>query len=183
MNKLKIALKCCSIIGLLFFLSSFIGYDNGTFETPGTLTFIGDAGSPNLFTINRWEIENAKLPGGDFTQVKADILIDATSFTGDWKDLEYSIKKKKDYFYIKKFPKATVKINGAEQQDDGSYTTEASVTLKGKTKKVALTFTVSETPPYQVVGGGVIQRRQFNFSGDGQKEEVPVNFDFTFPTE
>jgi len=183
MNTFKITFRIFALCGVLFFLSSFVGFENGDFETPGTLTFIGDAGSPNLFTFNRWSIESADVPDGDFTNVKAEIVIDAGSFSADWKDLENSIRKKKDYFYVKKFPKASVKINGATLNDDGSYSTEASVTLKGKTKKVDLHFTVSETAPYQIVGGGVIQRRQFGFSGDGPKDEVPVNFDFTFPTE
>jgi len=170
------------VISTLAFFSSFVGYDT-VGETPGTLQFIGNAGGDNLFTFQKWQFTNVELPDDNFEKIKATVEINASSFTCDWKDLEVSVKKKKDYFFVKKFPSVNVVIDGAQKQKDGSYTTDASLTLKGVTKVVPLTFTVSETAPYQVKGAGVIMRNDFKFNGDGPSEEVPVKFDFTLPAK
>ncbi|MEM1120724.1 MAG: YceI family protein, partial [Bacteroidota bacterium] len=105
------------------------------------------------------------------------------SLTTDWKDLESNIRKKKDYFYVKKFPKATIEIDGATPTADGQYTTEAMLNLKGIRKPVTLTFTITDQAPYRVVGQGVIERKIFNFKGKGPKWEVPVNFDVVLPVD
>lgn len=147
-----------------------------TGETPGTLTAIGDAGSPNVFTFERWHFANFEMPDGDPTQVKATIEIDVTSAICDWKDLQASVLKKKDYFFTRKFPTAQVNIDGASATEDGQYTTEALLTLKGIEKPVTLTFSISDEAPYTIEGEGVIMRRSFNFYGDGPKDEVPIAF-------
>ena len=180
MKKNSFYLIC--LISSLFLASSFIGYDT-IGKTPGTLQFVGNAGGDNLFTFQKWGFTSLEIPADDFTKIKASIEINASSFTCDWKDLEKGIKKKKDYFYIKKFPTVWVNIDGAELQEDGHYTTEAALTLKGVTDKVTLTFSVSDTKPYQVKGGGTIIRQDFKFNGDGPKDEVPVRFDFVLPME
>ena len=171
---------CLLMIGGGLFLSSFIGYDTRK-DTPGVIEFIGDAGSPNVFTFNKWEFTRSEVPNDDFTQVKVDLTINTSSLDCAWSDLKKSIRKKKDYFYVKKFPEATVQIDGATLQDDGSYKTDAMLSLKGVTKPVALTFTVSEDKPYVIKGSGVIERDNFKFTGDGPKNEVPVNFEVTLP--
>ncbi|MGK0363241.1 MAG: polyisoprenoid-binding protein YceI [Saprospiraceae bacterium] len=170
------------LIATLAFFSSFVGYDT-VGDAPGNLQFIGNAGGENLFTFQKWQFTNVELPDDNFEKIKATVEINASSFTCDWKDLETNVKKKKDYFFVKKFPSVNVVIDGAQMQEDSSYTTDASLTLKGVTKIVPLTFTVSETVPYQVKGNGVIMRSEFKFNGDGPNEEVPVKFDFTLPAE
>ncbi len=160
-------------------LSSFVGYDNEIMEAPGRIEFIGEAGSPNLFVFKKWSIDKAEVPAGDMEKVQVELTIETGSLATDWKDLEKNIRKKKDYFYARKFPKATVTIDGATRQDDGSYTTDAMLTLKGITKPVTLTFTASEEAPYLIKGTGVVKRRKFDFTGGGPKNEVPVNFELT----
>lgn len=169
-------------VGGLLFLSSFIGYEKSG-ETPGKIEFIGDAGSPNVFVFKKWEFTRAEVPNDDMSQVKVDLSINTSSLDCDWKDLEKSVRKKKDYFYVKKFPEATVSIDEAELQSDGSYTTDAMLTLKGITKPVELNFTVSEEKPYVIKGSGIVKRKKFNFTGGGPKNEVPVNFEVTLPME
>jgi polyisoprenoid-binding protein YceI len=183
MNKLFLAFTTTLLALVALTLLSFTAQDFYQYEgeTPGTLTAIGDAGSPNVFTFERWHFASIEMPGEDPTQIQAVIEIDVTSAVCDWKDLETSIKKKKDYFYIKKFPKAMVTINGATRQEDGSYRTDALLSLKGVEKSVPLSFTISTTKPYQIIGEGVIMRREFRFSGDGPKEEVPIAFTATLP--
>lgn len=168
----------CIILGL----SSFVGYAPIS-DAPGTITFIGEAGSPNEFTFTKWQFTQVSLPEDDFEKVNLEVEINTSSLQTNWKDLEKSIRKKKDYFYVKKFPKAYINVEGATLQADGTYTTNAKLTLKGISKELPLTFTVSKEKPYVVKGSGVIQRRQFNFYGDGPKDEVPVTFEATLPVE
>ncbi len=179
--KKSLLLSAVFMLSLAFF-SSFVGYDT-VGDAPGTLQFIGSAGGDNTFTFQKWQFTHVELPEDNFEKIKATVEINASSFTCDWKDLEVNVKKKKDYFFVKKFPSVNVVIDGAQKQEDGTYTTDASLTLKGVTKVVPLTFTVSETAPYQVTGSAVVMRSEFKFNGDGPKEEVPVKFDFTLPVE
>lgn len=142
-------------------------------EAPGELTFIGNAGSDQVFSLERWKfskVENADQPENIVVVAEFDL----TSMEGGWPDLLKSIKKKKDYFYIKKYKTASVKIEGATANEDGSYNTDAVLTLKGKTKKVPMTFTISDEAPYHIEAEGVVMRRKFGFTGGGPKNEVPV---------
>jgi len=175
-----------NIIGislLILTMNSFIGYNNGQDNPPGTIECIGDAGSPNVFVFRKWAFTKMELPNDNLENIQAEIDINVTSAETKWKDLEKSVKKKKDYFYVKKFPTATINIKGAKKQADGSYTTDATLSLKGITKTVALTFTASDSKPYHIKGSGTLNRRDFKFTGDGPKDEVPVHFDFVLPVE
>jgi len=157
--------------------SAFVGYETNA-ETPGTIEFIGDAGSPNVMTFARWEFTHAAIPDGDIEAIKVELAINTSSLQASWKDLQKSLKKKKDYFYIKKFPTASIRIEGAKKQEDGRYLTDALLTLKGITQAVPLTFSIEGN---HVIGEGVVMRREFNFTGDGPKDEVPVSFDVYLP--
>jgi polyisoprenoid-binding protein YceI len=180
-TKLFFSLSGCVllVLALFSFTTNDAYFHEG--ETPGTLTAIGDAGSPNVFTFERWHFSSIEMPDNDPSQIKAVIEIDISSAVCDWKDLEASIKKKKDYFFVRKFPSATVSIDGATLQEDGRYQTEALLNLKGIEKVVTLDFSITEEAPYTVIGEGVIMRREFNFKGDGPKEEVPIAFEAVLP--
>lgn len=86
--------------------------------------------------------EDYSICSGLIENIQLEIEINTSSLSTDWKKLESSLKKKKDYFYIKKFPKATVKIEGAKVKGDDQYTTDAILTLKGITRSVPLNFTI-----------------------------------------
>ncbi|MEO0470132.1 MAG: YceI family protein [Bacteroidota bacterium] len=161
-------------------LNGFVGYEKGE-TAPGTIQAIGNAGSDQVFTFRKWNFVKAMVPNDDFEAVEIEVAINTSSLQTSWKDLEKSVKKKKDYFYVKKFPQATISIKGAQKQADGSFTTEAALTLKGITKTVPLSFRVSDEKPYRVTGEGVIKRRKFGFSGGGPKNEVPISFDVVLP--
>lgn len=165
---------------LAFFAFTNIGV--GTLgETPGTIQAIGNAGSDQLFTFQKWQFTKSEMLDGKIENIQLEIEINTSSLTCDWKDLEKNVKKKKDYFYIKKFPKAVVKIEGAEAFEEGQYKTTALLTLRGKTNPVELFFTISEKAPFNVKGEGVIKRSEFGFTGGGPKEEVPIMFDVVLP--
>lgn len=142
--------------------------------SPGTITFIGNAGSDNTFTVNQWKfdrLENLATP----TDIAVTAVLDMTSITTGWKDLEKNLHKKKDYFYSKKFNTAQVTIDGAIAQADGSWATDAILTLKGVTKTVPMTFTLTGDGPYELSASAVVNRRSFKFTGNGPKDEVPVS--------
>jgi len=143
---------------------------------PGKIEFIGNAGSDNVFTVEKWaftKIENPDQP----EKIRIEAVLDINSITCSWKELESSVKKKKDYFFTKKFPEAKVSINGATLLENGNYTTDALLELKGIRKIVPLEFSISKAAPYRVQAQGVVFRSAFKFSGDGPKEEVPVMID------
>lgn len=177
---LGLGLFTVALISFNFSSSDFYQYEG---ETPGVLTATGMTGGPSVFTFERWHFAQISMPEDDPTQIQAVIDIDVTSAVCDWKDLEYSVKKKKDYFHVRKFPKALVTIDGATLQEDGSYLTEAMLSLKNVEKTVTLAFTISEEKPYVITGGGVLNRREFRFTGDGPQDEVPIAFDATLPLE
>lgn len=182
MKKQNVLLWCVTL-SLGLFLSSFIAYDDGAEDAPGKIEFIGDAGSPNVFVFRKWAIDDVQVPEGDLEKVKINLTIQTGSLETQWKDLEKNIRKKKDYFYAKKFPRASVSIDGAKRMEDGSYSAEAILSLKGVTRPVNISFTASETAPYQIKGSGIITRQKFKFTGSGPKDEVPVNFEITLPSE
>ena len=179
MKNLRPILFCLLAAGILCSFTQ-IGIVSSE-DTPGTIQAIGNAGSDQVFTFTKWNFTKAQLPEGKMENIQLDIEINTSSLSCKWKDLEKNVKKKKDYFYVKKFPSAIISIDGATLNEDGTYTTEAMVMLRNKEKPVTLTFTVSEEKPYQVKGEAVIQRSEFGFTGDGPKEEVPVSFEATLP--
>ncbi|MEL6141713.1 MAG: YceI family protein, partial [Bacteroidota bacterium] len=128
------------IAGIFFFSNTSSEVVYFPAETPGQLTFIGNAGSDNLFTVNKWKftrVENAGQP----EQIGITAVLDMKSITCDWKDLQKSLHKKKDYFHSKKWKTATINIDGATLLTDGTYQAEAELEMKGISKKLPITFT------------------------------------------
>lgn len=142
-------------------------------EAPGAITFIGNAGGDNLFTVQHWKFDRlGNLSDPENIQVTA--ILDMTSITCDWKDLEKNLHKKKDYFHSKKFSTAQLTIDGATVQADGSYLAQAELSLKGVSRSIPLSFTLTGSGPYELEASATVERRQFRFTGNGPKDEVPV---------
>lgn len=184
MRHLILSLSCIPVFIFLISACSSTGNTNTNINwgtPPGSITAIGDAGSPNEFTFKQWRLTKAEIPNDNIEALQIEVQINTNSLTTEWKDLEKSIRTKRDYFNVAKFPLATVSINGAKAMGDGKYTCDALLTLKGISKNVPLTFSISDTAPYQVKGEGTIFRSKFNFNGGGPKEEVPVSFDLVLP--
>ncbi|MEL6391460.1 MAG: YceI family protein [Bacteroidota bacterium] len=142
---------------------------------PGTLTFIGDAGSPNVFTVEKWKfsrVENLENP----SEIGITAVLDMRSITCDWEDLQRSLHRKKEYFNSRRYQTAMLIVDGAELQEDGSYLTEAMLELKGKRKSIPITFTLGENEEGvpTVEAESVVMRRNWSFNGGGPKDEVPV---------
>ena len=142
---------------------------------PGSLTFIGQAGNPNLFTMNRWKfsrVENVDNP----TEIGITAVFDMVSITCDWKDLEKSLHKKRDYFHSRRHSTASLSVDGATLQEDGSYLAQAVLELKGVRKEIPISFTIGadEEGIPTVAAEAIVMRREWRFSGDGPLDEVPV---------
>ncbi|MEM8584303.1 MAG: YceI family protein [Bacteroidota bacterium] len=142
---------------------------------PGTITFIGDAGNPNLFTVERWKfsrVENLETP----SEIAITAVLDMRSITCDWEDLQRNLHRKKEYFNSRRHETATLSVDGAEMQEDGSYLAEAMLELKGKRKTLPISFTLSESEEGvpTVEAEAVVMRREWGFTGNGPKDEVPV---------
>ncbi|MEM0997796.1 MAG: YceI family protein [Bacteroidota bacterium] len=181
--KTTILLLICGFNALLF-----LAFDQSTSmpdlgEAPGTIEFIGDAGSPNKMYFEKWNFTEASMADDQIENLHLVATIDISSIKGDWKDLVKSIKKKKDYFNVADFPTAQVEVKGAEKQADGSYNSEVMLTLKKFTKPVLVNFTMTEEKPYVVEGTAEITRKKFGFTGKGPKPTVPVTFMATLPFE
>jgi len=164
------------ILSTLF--QSFIGCDNT--PPPGKIEVVS---GENIFTFNKWSFTTFEVPNANIELINAIAEINTTSLTCDWKDLQNNIRKKKDYFYVKKFPTATVTIKGATKLENGSYSTEAVLTLKKYTEPVNLTFNVINDNPLTIQGAGEMNRRSWGFTGDGPDDIVPISFTFTQPAE
>jgi polyisoprenoid-binding protein YceI len=172
----KLIIISTLLVAMTTFFSSFVSVKTMK-ETAGKIQFLANAGSDQLFTINDWAFTKVEVKKGDIENLHVELEMDMGSIACDWKDLEKSVKKKKDYFYVKGFPKATVTIDKAQKQANGTYTCQAMLTLKNVTKAVPLIFSVSDEGKIHIIGSGTVQRREFNFTGDGPKNEVGMTFD------
>ncbi len=74
MKKQLVLIGACAI-GLILLLSSFITYENDALETPGTIEFIGDAGSPNVFVFRKWAFDEVNIPDDNLEQVQLVLTI------------------------------------------------------------------------------------------------------------
>ena len=126
-------------------------------KSPGKITFIGDAGSPNVFTVNTWKFTRVENPDRP-ENIGITAMLDVASITCDWKDLEKNVLKKKEYFHSKKWKTASITIDGATLQRDGSYLAEAQLELKGIRKEIPISFTIGggdnngDAPELEVFG-------------------------------
>jgi len=148
-------------------------------NSPGTLTWSAAAGWEATGTFRNWEFIKFELPEKDFTKVEAEIGVHIGSVSHEEKSLAKHMRKS-DYLSAKKHPTATIKIEGANYNEESKeYTTTSTVSIKGKTQEIPLVFTVEgET----VKGKGTILRKDFNVGDDsGVRNEVYVSFEFDIP--
>ncbi len=173
----KVLIISAITVAIVTFFSSFVGIRTAK-EAPGKIQFTTNAGSDQLFTINEWRFTNFDLQKDAVEKMNIELTMDMGSLSCDWKDLEKSVKKKHDYFYVKNFPTAKISIKGATKKADGNYECNATLTLKSIMKPILLTFSVKEENGLHVIGTGTVNRRDFDFTGSGPQDEIPVTFDF-----
>ncbi len=154
-------------------------YDN----VPGVIQVIAHAGNDRTFTFEKWKISKLQWEVGKYEDINIEILIDAKSLSNSWKDLEKNIRKKKDYFYVKKFPTIVAKINGAEKVGESKYRSEMELELKGVKRSVPIEFEIDDQNFLKVSGDGTLNRRDFKFNGDGPEDEVDLKFQISLPDQ
>ncbi len=177
--KHRISILILAFIGITFF--SFV--EIREIDSPGTITFIGNAGGDNLFTVNDWKFTMLHYDPNDFTSLRASIEMNVASITCEWKELETSIVNKKDYFHVKKYPICTLDVNEIIDLGDGNFQAQATLGLRNKKKDVKIDFTRADDNPNRLLGGTTLIRQDFGFKGKGPKNEVPVSFDILLVKE
>ncbi len=166
------------LVALATFFSSFVGIREAK-ENPGTITFLTDAGMESVFTVGNWKFNKCDIKADAIEKLQVEAEMDMSSIDCSWRDLEKSVKKKTEYFYVKKFPTATLSINGATKVKDNEFNCDASLTLREISHPVKLTFTATPSEKgLMIKGTGVVNRRDHAFTGDGPKDQVPVSFEF-----
>lgn len=146
---------------------------------PGTLNWSANAGWEAQGTFDKWKFVKFDVENNDFSKVNAEIAVQISSVNHDDKGLENHLRKN-DYLAAKKFPVATININGATfNEADNSYYTNATVSLKGAQKEVPLTFSIDNNT---VKGNGTLFREDYNVGDDsGVRNEVMIDFEFSIP--
>lgn len=157
---------------------SFVGiYDVS--NTPGSITFTTDAGSTSNFTIRKWKFLQCDIQEDAIEKLKVEAELDMSSLDCTWRELEKNVKKKTDYFYIKKFPTAKLRVDGAKKIGENQYSTVATLTLRDIVRPVTLVFNTGKDGNSLIIKGeGTVNRRDHEFTGDGPKDLVPVSFEF-----
>jgi polyisoprenoid-binding protein YceI len=174
MKKLSIIL----LVAIATFFSSFVGIYDAS-QNPGSITFTTDAGMKSDFTVGRWKFKQCDIQADAIEKLKVEAEMDMSSLDCSWRDLEKNVKKKKDYFYVKNFPTATLRVDGAKKVSDNEYTAVATLTLRDIARPITLTFnTITEGKSLKIKGIGTVNRRDHEFTGDGPKDLVPVSFEF-----
>ena len=179
--KLSLALTLLVMAGIVLSSNAPQGKDK-IGEAPGKISFTGIAGWEAHGHFENWEFADLQVPNDDFSEVQATILVSMKSVYVENNDLRKHLLKP-DYFGAKKWPDATITIEGALETDDRSFSTMAIVNIKGVEQEVALEFTVSEEKPYHVKGSGELNRRLFNIYGDGPEDGVPIEIDVVLQPE
>ena len=173
----KVFIISAITVTIVTFLSSFVSIRTAK-EAPGKIQFTTNAGSDQVFTVNEWSFTNFDLKKDAVEKMNIELTMDMGSLSCGWKELEKNVKKKHDYFYVKNFPTAKISIKGATKKADGTYECNANLTLKSIMKPILLTFSVTEENGIHIVGTGTVNRRDFDFTGSGPQDEIPVTFNF-----
>lgn len=91
--------------------------------------------------------------------------------------------KKEEYFDIEKYPEITIKSASFTHQKNENFTGLFDVTIKGKTKRIKIPFTYTESGSNSFKGSFTINRSDFGIGGKsmvlGDDALVSVNIETT----
>jgi polyisoprenoid-binding protein YceI len=139
----------------------------------------------------KFDIKNAGITvNGSFGDVTAKILFDKTKSYGN--SIEASIEantiktginardehlKKEEYFNVVKYPKIIMKSTAFTKENDGNFTGYFKLTIKNKSKDIAIPFTIGGNNAVMTLKGKVkINRLDFGVGKSGflMSDEVLV---------
>lgn len=127
--------------------------------TPGTLEF---RAQNKVFKaegkFHTWRFTKVEIPDGDITKGTVEIEVDTSSVEANAERLTNHLKQD-DMLKVEEFPKATVKIADAKAGDeDGSYTATATITLRGVSREIPVSFKVTSKEPIKIEGEATVNR-------------------------
>lgn len=154
-----------------------------TQESPGKITFIGNAGKDQLMSFEKWEYTNVQIENNDLTTLDLTAEIDVSSLQSDNNLLRKHLVNKSEWFDTKKFPKAVIHIYQVKNIEENQFEATANINLKGMEGEIPISFEVIEENPIQVKGETSLNRQDFKVDGKGPKDIVPITFEATLPTE
>jgi len=99
---------------------------------------------------------------------KAVVNVDTASIDTSFSDDEDQAARGKDWFYVKKFPKAVFETTAFHKTGKNSYTVDANLTIRGVTQKVSLPFTLDITGDTAHMKGEVTLNRGAYGVGQGR---------------
>ena len=149
-------------------------------DTPGTLEWRAESDRYQAHgRFNSWHFTEIDIPDGDVEKGSVTFEVSLASVWEKAEDLAEHLRQS-DFFHVEKFATSTVKIHGAEKQDDGSYAATATIDLHGVTKDVPVTFRVTSDSPLQIEGEATMSRLAFGVGEEGSiSDEVKINLSAT----
>ena len=184
---MKISKLYTGIISLFFFLSSFeasaAAPEWKIIPEKSSITFTAiQNGAPVTGQFKNFTGEIFVDPK-DYKSSSVHIVVDISSITSSYSDITSTLSTP-DWFNVKMYPKAEFKSTSFNKVGDKKYQAMGTLTLRGKSLPVTLTFTAEETSPGvgTVEGSTVLKRTDFGIGqGDWSstkeiKDEVKVNF-------
>lgn len=154
-----------------------------TQDSPGTITFIGNAGKDQVMSFEKWEYTSVNIDGNDLTTLDLIAEIDITSLKANNNLLRKHLVNKSEWFDTKQFPKATVHIHQVKNIEGNKFEATANIGLKGIEGEIPISFEVIEENPIKVQGEASLNRQDFKVDGKGPKDIVPITFEATLPEE
>lgn len=124
------------LIGLTANASN-IDLSKSSFTWKGTKVTGEHTGSINLKSANLLEDKAGKISGGEFVMSMDSVQI--TDLSGEWATKFLTHIKSADFFDVKKYPTAKLKINSVKNN-----IAKATMTIKGKTNDVEVKFSKKE---------------------------------------
>ena len=116
-------------------------------------------------TFTDWSFTNIDIPGGDITKGVVEMEIDLASVAEKSEKLAAHLRTP-DFFDVKRFTTATVKIHGAKKKEEAEgYTATATVGLHGMSSDVPVEFTVTSKKPLAISGTAVLVRTAHGIGG------------------
>ncbi|MEM6456181.1 MAG: YceI family protein [Acidobacteriota bacterium] len=148
-------------------------------ERPGELEFKANNAIYNAHgSFKRWHFTEVNIPDGDLTRGTVAFEVDLTSVWEKAQALADHLRAP-DFFNVKKYPTATVKIHNAKAAGAAdTYSAEAKIDFLGVSRTVPVNFKVTGTDPLRIEGTATMDRTAFNLGGpshDANNERSIVN--------
>ena len=141
-------------------------------KAKSVLSFSAEQGGEDF--TGTFEVFDAQIKFSPDDLASAKVIVDITLASADAGDIERTeALPGKDWFYVKKFPKAKFETTGFTHKGGVQYEAAADLTIRGITKSVTLPFTLTIDDGHASMQGSLsLNRRDYNVgSGMWESEE------------